>query len=117
MEAPLYFDGSNSYWAIDYIVNDVSTQGILAQAIMATPDIHETGSVHNNSGTHDKLFFLGNGGVDYNSTSEYRDKVWANQKPFILHLHGIKEYSIILTKDTTICRHKTAVTVCRAVYR
>lgn len=90
MEAPLYFDGSNSYWAIDYIVNDVSTTGILAQAKAATPDIHETGSVHNNSGTHDKLFFLGNGGVDYNSTSEYRDKVWANQKPFTLNLQGIK---------------------------
>ena len=90
MEAPLYFDGSNSYWAIDYIVNDVSTTGISAQAKMATPDIHETGSVHNNSGTHDKLFFLGNGGVDYNSTSEYRDKVWANQKPFTLELQGIK---------------------------
>lgn len=90
MEAPLYFDGSNSYWAIDYIVNDVSTTGISAQAIMATPDIHETKSVHNNSGTHDKLFFLGNGGVDYNSTSEYRDKVWANQKPFTLDLQGIK---------------------------
>lgn len=90
MEAPLYFYGSNSYWAIDYIVNDVSTTGISAQAITATPDIHETKSVHNNSGTHDKLFFLGNGGVDYNSTSEYRDKVWANQKPFTLHLHGIK---------------------------
>lgn len=90
MEAPLYFDGSNSYWAIDYIVNDVSTTGILSQATAATPDIHETGSVHNNSGTHDKLFFLGNGGVDYNSTSEYRDKVWANQKPFTLNLQGIK---------------------------
>lgn len=90
VEAPLYFNGSNSYWAIDYIVNDVSTPEILAQAKTATPDIHETKSVHNNSGTHDKLFFLGNGGVDYNSTSEYRDKVWANQKPFTLHLHGIK---------------------------
>lgn len=90
MEAPLYFNGSNSYWPIDYIVNDVSTPEILAQAKTATPDIHETKSVHNNSGTHDKLFFLGNGGVDYNSTSEYRDKVWANQKPFTLHLHGIK---------------------------
>ena len=90
METPLYFDGSNSYWAIDYIVNDVSTTGILAQAITATPDIHATQSVGNNSGTHDKLFFLGNGGVDYNSTNEYRDKVWANQKPFTLHLHGIK---------------------------
>ena len=90
MEAPLYFDGSNSYWAIDYIVNDVSTTGILAQAITATPDIHATKSVNNNSGTHDKLFFLGNGGVDYNSTSEYRDKVWANQKPFTLNMHGIQ---------------------------
>ena len=90
METPLYFDGSNSYWAIDYIVNDVSTQGILAQAITATPDIHATKSVNNNSGTHDKLFFLGNGGVDYNSTSEYRDKVWANQKPFTLNMHGIQ---------------------------
>ena len=90
MEAPLYFDGTNSYWAIDYIVNTVSDNGIIAQAKTATPDIHETGSVHNNSGTHDKLFFLGNGGVDYNSTSEYRDKVWANQKPFTFHLQGIK---------------------------
>lgn len=91
MEAPLYFDDSNGYWAIDYIVNDVSTQEILAQAKTATPDIHETASVHNDSGTHDKLFFLGNGGVDYNNSSEkYRDKVWANQKPFTLHLHGIK---------------------------
>lgn len=90
IEASLYFDGSNSYWAIDYIVNDVSTQGVLAQAIMATPDIHATKSVNNNSGTHDKLFFLGNGDVDYNSTSDYRDKVWANQTPFTLHLHGIK---------------------------
>ena len=90
MEAPLYFDGSNGYWAIDYIVNDVSTPEILAQAITATPDIHATKSVNNNSGTHDKLFFLGNGGVDYNSTSEYRDKVWANQKPFTLNLDGIK---------------------------
>ena len=90
MEAPLYFDGSNSYWAIDYIVNDVSSTGTLAQAKTATPDIHATKSVNNNSGTHDKLFFLGNGGVDYNSTSEYRDKVWANQKPFTLNLQGIK---------------------------
>lgn len=90
MEASLYFDGSNSYWAIDYIVNDVSTTGILAQATKATLDIHATKSVNNNSGTHDKLFFLGNGDVDYNSTSDYRDKVWANQTPFTLHLHGIK---------------------------
>lgn len=91
IEASLYFDGSNSYWAIDYIVNGVSTTGILAQATKATLDIHNTKSVDDNSGTHDKLFFLGNGGVNYNNSSEqYRDKVWANQKPFTLHLHGIK---------------------------
>lgn len=91
METPLYFDGSNSYWAIDYIVNDVSTSEMLDQAKKATPDIHATKSVNNSSGTHDKLFFLGNGGVDYNNSSEtYRDKVWANQKPFTLHLQGIK---------------------------
>ena len=91
IEASLYFNGSNSYWAIDYIVNDVSTTGILAQATKATLDIHNTKSVDDNSGTHDKLFFLGNGGVNYNNSSEqYRDKVWANQKPFTLHLHGIK---------------------------
>lgn len=89
MEAPLYFDGSNSYWAIDYIVNDVSDNGILTQAITATPDIHKTGSVHNTSGTHNKLFFLGNGGFAY-SNSDNHDKVWANQKPFTLNLHGIK---------------------------
>lgn len=91
VETPLYFDGSNSYWAIGYIVNGLSTSEILTQARKATPDIHATKSVNNNSGTHDKLFFLGNGGVDYNNSSEmYRDKVWANQKPFTLHLHGIK---------------------------
>ena len=89
MEAPLYFDGSNSYWAIDYIVNDVTTTGISAQAKTATPDIHATLSVNNNSGTHDKLFFLGNGGFAY-SNSDNHDKVRANQKPFTLNLHGIK---------------------------
>lgn len=91
IEASLYFNGKNSYWAIDYIVNDVTTNEILAQAITATRDIHATKSVDDGSGTHDKLFFLGNGGVNYNNSSEqYRDKVWANQKPFTLHLHGIK---------------------------
>lgn len=89
MEAPLYFDGSNSYWAIDYIVNDVSTPEIVNQAKNATSDIHATKSVNNNSGTHDKLFFLGNGGFAY-SNSDNHDKVWANQKPFTLNLHGIK---------------------------
>lgn len=89
VEASLYFDGSNSYWAIDFIVNTVTTQEILDQAKKATPDIHATKSVGDCSGTHDKLFFLGNGGYPY-SNSDKHDKVWTNQKPFTLHLHGIK---------------------------
>lgn len=89
VEAPLYFDGENSYWAIAFIVNTVTTQEILDQAKKATPDIHATKSVGDGSGTHDKLFFLGNGGYPY-SNSDKHDKVWTNQKPFTLHLHGIK---------------------------
>lgn len=89
VEASLYFDGSNSYWAIDFIVNTVTTQEILDQAKKATPNIHATKSVGNDSGTHDKLFFLGNGGYPY-SHDDKHDKVWTNQKPFTLHLHGIK---------------------------
>lgn len=89
VEAPLYFDGENSYWVIDFIVNTVTTQEILDQAKKATPDIHATKSVGDGSGTHDKLFFLGNGGYPY-SNSDKHDKVWTNQKPFTLHLHGIK---------------------------
>lgn len=89
VEAPLYFDGENSYWAIDFIVNTVTTQEILDQAKKATPDIHATKSVGDGSGTHDKLFFLGNGGYPC-SNSDKHDKVWTNQKPFTLHLHGIK---------------------------
>lgn len=89
IEASLYFDGSNSYWAIDFIVNTVTTQEILDQAKKATPDIHATKSVGDCSGTHDKLFFLGNGGYPY-SHSDKHDKVWTNQKPFTLHLYGIK---------------------------
>ena len=89
VEASLYFDGSNSYWAIAFIVNTVTTQEILDQAKKATPDIHATKSVGDCSGTHDKLFFLGNGGYPY-SHSDKHDKVWTNQKPFTLHLYGIK---------------------------
>ena len=90
MVASLYFNGSNKYWCIGYIVNSVTTKEQKDQAIKATPYIHATNSVKDNSGTHDKLFFLGNGGVDYNSTSKYRNKVWPNQKPFTLYLSGIK---------------------------
>ena len=92
IEGSLYFDGLNGYWGIGYIVNDLSNKenAQFKQAQKATPDIHPTKSVNDNSGTHDKLFFLGNGGYDYTSSYEYRNKVWPNQKPFTLNLHGIK---------------------------
>ena len=91
MEASLYFNGQNKYWCIGYIVNSVTTEEQKNQAKKATDDIHATASVKDNSGTHDKLFFLGNGGYDYiNSTNEFRNKVWPNQKPFTLNLYGIK---------------------------
>ena len=92
IEGSLYFDGSNGYWGIGYIVNDLSNKenAQFKQAQKATPDIHPTKSVDNGSGTHNKLFFLGNGGYGYTSSYEYRNKVWPNQKPFTLNLHGIK---------------------------
>ena len=92
IEGSLYFDGSSGYWGIGYIVNDLSNKenAQFKQAQKATQDIHPTKSVGNGSGTHDKLFFLGNGGNDYTSSYEYHNKVWPNQKPFTLNLHGIK---------------------------
>lgn len=92
IEGSLYFDGSNGYYGIGYIVNDLSNKenAQFKQAQKATSDIHPTKSVGNGSGTHDKFFFLGNGGYDYTSSYEYHNKVWPNQKPFTLNLHGIK---------------------------
>lgn len=92
MYASLYFNGSNGYWGIGYIVNDLSNKNSdqFKQAQKATPDIHITQSLKgDNSGTHDKLFFLGNGGYTY-SHADNHDKVWPNQQPFSLNLHGIK---------------------------
>lgn len=94
VEGSFYFDGSNGYWGIGCVVNNVNRNNSpeqYKQAIKATPDIHPTKSVGDNSGTHNKLFFLGNGGLDYlNSTDNNRNKVWPNQKPFTLYLYGIK---------------------------
>ena len=94
--ASLYFNGRNKYWCIGYVVNIVNSNTAkeqYEQAIKATHDIHVTASVNanhdDNSGTHDKLFFLGNGGNPYN-TSDKRNKVRPNQKPFTLNLYGIK---------------------------
>ena len=92
IEASLYFDGSHGYWGIGYIVDKVNRESAKAQyeqAIKATPDIHVTTSVGDGSGTHNKLFFLGNGGYPYGH-SDFHDKVWPNQKPFTLNLQGIK---------------------------
>ena len=89
IEGSLYFDGLNGYYGIGYIVNDAKRKEQLEQAKKATPNMHATQSVADNSGTHDKLFFLGNGGYPF-SHSDNHDKVLANQKPFTLNLHGIK---------------------------
>ena len=59
--ASLYFNGRNNYWCIGYMVNNVSDPVQLDKAKIATPDMHETKSLGNNSGTHDKLFLLRNG--------------------------------------------------------
>lgn len=101
VEASLYFDGSHGYWGIGYIVNNVNRDNAkdqYEQAIKATPDIHATKSVGDGSGTHDKLFFLGNGGYDYTSSYKYHNKVWPNQKPFTLNLHGIKRVQLNLAR-------------------
>ena len=91
MYASLYFKGSTGYWGIGYIVNDVNRKEQLEQAKKATPDMHVTKSLKDdNSGTHNKLFFLGNGGHLF-SHSDNHDKVLVNQKPFTLNLHGIKK--------------------------
>ena len=90
--ASLYFNGRNNYWCIGYVVNIVNSNTAKEQydqAIKATADIHATKSVDGSSGTHDKLFFLGNGGYPYN-TNDNRNKVRPNQKPFTLNLYGIK---------------------------
>lgn len=59
------------------------------QALKANDGIHATKSINDNSGTHDKLFFLGNGGYDW-STSNNHNKVRANLKPFKMNLKGTK---------------------------
>lgn len=108
MYASLYFNGSNGYWGIGYIVNDLSNENSdqFKQAQKATPDIHITQSLEgDNSGTHDKLFFLGNGGYSY-SHSDNHDKVWPNQQPFSLNLHGIKRVEYNPTRGVNVLSAK-----------
>lgn len=87
-KAALHFNGLNGYYVLSYIVSDMGNEQ-KTQALKANDGIHATNSVNDNSGTHDKLFFLGNGGYDW-STSNNHNKVRANLKPFKMNLKGTK---------------------------
>lgn len=83
-KAFLHFNGKKTgYYVIDYIVSDVN---LSEEAKQATPGIHATKSINNSSGTHDKLFFLGNDG-----TKDHEGKLAPNQRSFSLNLKGMKE--------------------------
>lgn len=88
-KAALHFNGQNGYYVLSYIVSDMNGNEQKTQALKAKDGIHATKSVNDNSGTHDKLFFLGNGGYDW-STSNNHNKVRANLKPFKMNLRGTK---------------------------
>ena len=89
-KAALHFNGQNGYYVLSYIVSDMKGNNEqTTQALKANDGIHATKSVNDNSGTHDKLFFLGNGGYDW-STSNNHNKVRANLKPFKMNLKGTK---------------------------
>lgn len=83
-KAFLHFDREKTgYYVIDYIVSDVN---LSEEAKQATPGIHATKSINNSSGTHDKLFFLGNDGAE-----GHEGKLAPNQPSFSLNLKGMKE--------------------------
>lgn len=83
-KAFLHFDRKKTgYYVIDYIVSDVN---LSEEAKQATPGIHATKSINNSSGTHDKLFFLGNDGAE-----GHEGKLAPNQLSFSLNLKGTKE--------------------------
>lgn len=84
-KAFIHFNGKNGYYIIGYVVNDAQKNTAqYIQAVKATPGIHVTKTINDNSGTHDKLFFLGNDG-----TEAY--KLIPNQPSFTLKLEGMKE--------------------------
>ena len=83
-KAFLHFNGNKTgYYVIDYVVSDVN---LSEEAKKATPGIHATKSINNSSGTHDKLFFLGNDG-----TEGHEGKLAPNWPSFTLNLKGMKE--------------------------
>lgn len=83
-KAFLHFNGNKTgYYVIDYVVSDVN---LSEEAKKATPGIHATKSINNSSGTHDKLFFLGNDGA-----KGHEGKLAPNWPSFTLNLKGMKE--------------------------
>lgn len=83
-KAFLHFDRQKTgYYVIDYLVSDVN---LSEEAKQATPGLHATKSIHNNSGTHDKLFFLGN-----DRAEGHEGKLAPNWPSFTLNLKGMKE--------------------------
>lgn len=83
-KAFLHFNGDKTgYYVIDYVVSDVN---LSEEAKQATPGLHATKSINNSSGTHDKLFFLGN-----DRTEGHEGKLAPNQPSFSLNLKGMKE--------------------------
>lgn len=86
-KAFIHFNGKNGYYIIGYVVNDAQKNTAqYTQAVKATPGIHVTKTINDNSGTHDKLFFLGN-----DESTAYKDKLLPNQPSFTLKLDGMKE--------------------------
>lgn len=86
-KAFIHFNGKNGYYILGYVVNDAQEgTAQYTQAVKATPGIHVTKTINDNSGTHDKLFFLGNDG-----STAYKDKLIPNQPSFTLKLDGMKE--------------------------
>lgn len=86
-KAFIHFNGKNGYYILGYVVNDAQKNTAqYTQAVKATPGIHVTKTINDNSGTHDKLFFLGNDG-----STTYKDKLIPNQPSFTLKLDGMKE--------------------------
>lgn len=86
-KAFIHFNGKNGYYILGYVVNDAQKNTAqYTQAVKATPGIHVTKTINDNSGTHDKLFFLGNDG-----STAYKDKLIPNKPSFTLKLDGMKE--------------------------
>lgn len=95
LKGDIHFDGKNSYYVLGYSVYTMDDKGIYDLANKAykesgtEDDIHVNKKIGQNYGTQNKLFFFGNGGYEF-STSNNRNKLIVNQKPFTLDISGTK---------------------------